>query len=97
MTVAVLLGFFNTDFVSGYILTVEGIHRNLGFSLLGHLDKAKPLRTTGLFVYYQVAGLHYAVNLNIARSSSSVVVRARLRINNFMGLPYGYKVLKLYS
>jgi hypothetical protein len=63
MNVAVLLGLFNTNLATGYILAVEAIYRHFGLTLLGHFDKAKTLGAISLFVYYQVAGLHCAVGL----------------------------------
>ncbi len=60
--VASLFGLFNTDFAPAHILTVEDIHRRLGFTGFGHLDKAKALGNTGLFVHDQGAGLHCAVS-----------------------------------
>ena len=59
------LGFWrrllHPDLITANIRAVEGLHRCLGFSGGGHLNKAKPFGHTGFFIDYQCAGLHLAV------------------------------------
>ncbi len=57
------LGLFYADLVARDILAVEGLYRRLGFARPGHLDEAKPLGASSLFVDDQGTGLHSTVGL----------------------------------
>lgn len=58
-----VLGLFDPDLAIGYLLAIETLHRRLGLTLPGHLDKTKALGFAARLVHYQGTGLHRAVGL----------------------------------